>query len=88
MVSNNPNKDERFETRYELIFIRHLPQADHASQAARCHYSATHGVKRLDRYRRFRTIYIVSIQLGSRDTDERNIYATSGSLAYALYRDL
>jgi hypothetical protein len=58
------NKDERLETRYELIFIHLLLQVNHASQAARCHYSALHGVKKRDRRRRFGTMYIVSVQPG------------------------
>ena len=67
------SKDEGFETRYQVISIHLLLQANRASQAARCHYSALHGVKKHDRRHRFGTMYIVSVQAGSWDTDERNI---------------
>ncbi|CAI7672335.1 unnamed protein product [Penicillium palitans] len=71
-----------------LISIHLLLQANRASQAGRCHYSALHGVKKHDLRRRFGTMYVVSVQPGSWDTDERKIHATSSLLVSALHRDL
>lgn len=100
MSSNNPknraqpyrqhwvNKYERFETRYQLISIICLVQANHASQAGRCHYSAIHDVKRHDRHHRFGDMYIVSVPSESWDTDGQNFQAMSSSLVSALHCDL